>query len=220
MVGLTTQNFVSAATGIACSGADPSLLAQLGTDRRKFLCRSDALRCSMSCCLSRSSPRCFSSGRAYHRTSATYVDATTLEGAKQTLAKDRRRRRSRSSNSAPMAAASSMSIRPSRRKSYTAVQFPAGAVHPADPCGADPYLRPHGGRRTPGLGALCRDVDRVPRWPHNRLLGGRLGQSELCRAWPRSRATWKARRSASASPIQPMGGRNYGGVERLRQFDA
>ena len=44
MVGLTTQNFVSAATGIALAVAhDPRLRARVGKDRRQFLGRSHPL---------------------------------------------------------------------------------------------------------------------------------------------------------------------------------
>ena len=86
--------------------ADPRLRARLGQDRRQFLGRYHPLHPLHPAADSRSSPHCFSSGRACRRTLGAYVDATTLEGAKQTIAKARRPRRSPSSSSAPMAAAS------------------------------------------------------------------------------------------------------------------
>ena len=71
MVGLTTQNFVSAATGIALGrGAYPRLRANLRQNRRQFLGRSHAAAPSTCCCRCPSSPRLFSCGRACRRTSA------------------------------------------------------------------------------------------------------------------------------------------------------
>ena len=86
MAGLTVQNFVSAATGIAHRrGADPRFRARFGQVDRQFLGRSDprhALRAAAD--LHRADAGLVWLGMP--QTLGAYVDATTLEGAKQTIA--------------------------------------------------------------------------------------------------------------------------------------
>ena len=87
MLGLTHQNFLSAATGIVLAVALIRGFARASakTDRQ-FLGRYHPLHALHAACRSASSLRSSSSGRACRRTLGPYVDATTLEGAKQTIA--------------------------------------------------------------------------------------------------------------------------------------
>ena len=94
----------------AGGGADPRLRARFDAGRSAISGSISRAARSTSCCRSASSTRCSSSGRACRRRSVPYVEATTLEGAKQTIAWARSPRRSRSRCSAPMAAASSTPI--------------------------------------------------------------------------------------------------------------
>ena len=66
--------------------ADPRLRARVDAARSAISGSISPAARSTSCCRSASSTRCSSSGRACRRRSAPYVDATTLEGAKQTIA--------------------------------------------------------------------------------------------------------------------------------------
>ena len=70
----------------ACGRLDPRLFSRFGAHHRKFLGRCDP--CHALCAVAdlHRLPRCFWSGRACRRRSAPYVEATTLEGAKQTIA--------------------------------------------------------------------------------------------------------------------------------------
>ena len=87
MVGLTVQNFVSAATGIAVGGRhDPRLRAAGSADARQFLGRShplDPLRPAAAVDRRR---RSFLVWQGVPQNLAAYVDATTLEGAQQMIA--------------------------------------------------------------------------------------------------------------------------------------
>ena len=141
MLGLTVQNFVSAATGMAVLVAlIRGLRAALGADHRQLLGRSDAERRSTSCCRSRSCSRWSWCPRAWSRPSArtrrppwSSRPSTTSPRPTRTASRARRQgpaqdeevhadraghrgrarppRRSRSSSSAPTAAASSTSTR-------------------------------------------------------------------------------------------------------------
>ena len=86
MMALTTQNFVSAATGIALADcADPRLRAGVGQHGRQFLGRSDPLQRSTCCCRLSLIAALFLVWQGVPQNLGAYVDATTLEGAKQTL---------------------------------------------------------------------------------------------------------------------------------------
>jgi K+-transporting ATPase ATPase A chain len=103
-----------------------------------------------------------------------YVDATTLEGAKQTLSQG--------------PAASQIAIKQlghqwrrllerklggSVREPDPDQQFPAADLYPAHLGGAHPHLRAHGQGRAAWLGALCRHVGHLPRFGGLLVLGGR-----------------------------------------------
>ena len=88
MAGLTVQNFLSAATGIAIAAAlARAFVGQRGEGARQLLGRPDPHHASMSCC------RCsivlalvlVGAGRAPDP-GRPRVTATTLEGAEQTIA--------------------------------------------------------------------------------------------------------------------------------------
>ena len=70
----------------AGAGADPRLCAARGEDDRQFLGRSDPRARSTCCCRSRSSSALFFVWQGMPQNLGAYVDATTLEGAKQTIA--------------------------------------------------------------------------------------------------------------------------------------
>ena len=85
MAGLTVQNFVSAATGIASRRRPHSrLCARLGEDRGEFLGRSHALHAT--CCCRFRRPALVLVWQGVPQNLDPYVDATTLEGAKQVIA--------------------------------------------------------------------------------------------------------------------------------------
>ena len=87
MLGLTHQNFLSAATGIVLAVA---LIRGFARASAKTIGNFwvDITRCTLYVLLPICDRRCAhsSSGRACRRTLGAYVDATTLEGAKQTIA--------------------------------------------------------------------------------------------------------------------------------------
>ena len=66
--------------------AHPRFCARVGEDASAISGSTSPAARSTSCCRSASSMRCSWSGRASRRRSAPYVDATTLEGAKQAIA--------------------------------------------------------------------------------------------------------------------------------------
>ena len=112
MAGLTVQNFVSAATGMAVAAA--VIRGFAGTQsktHRQFLGRHDPRRSSTSCCRCRSSLALVLVWQGVPQTLAAYVPATTLEGASRRSPRPGRLASSPSSSSAPMAAASSTSTR-------------------------------------------------------------------------------------------------------------
>ena len=78
---------MSAATGIVLADrADPRFRARVGDNCRQFLGRYDPLHAlHPNAAVDRRSARSWS-GKACRRTLGAYVDATTLEGAKQTIA--------------------------------------------------------------------------------------------------------------------------------------
>ena len=85
------------------------------------------------------------------------------------------------------------------------VELPRDAVDPRDFRRALLHLRPHDRRHAPGLGAARRDDDRLCRLSCGLRFRGTGGQPIL-QTGIRPPATWKARKSASGSPI-PRSGR-------------
>ena len=104
MAALTTQNFVSAATGIALAIALVRAFAR-ASGRTVGNFWVDLTRCTLYVLAALSIVAAlFLVWQGVPQNIGPYVDATTLEGATQTLSQTRRPRRSRSSSSAPTAA--------------------------------------------------------------------------------------------------------------------
>ncbi len=200
MVGLTHQNFLSAATGIALAvalirGFSRSSMRTIGN----FWV--DVTRCTLYVLL----PICivyalFLISQGMPQTLGAYVEATTLEGARQTIAVG------------PVASQVAIKMLGTNGGGF----FNANAAHPfenptalsnfvqmisifAHRRGAHQRVRPHGRRPAPGLGDPGRDGHAVRFGRRHHLLGRgqRYFGAECARASPA--ATWKARRSASAS---------------------
>ena len=173
MLGLTHQNFLSAATGIALAvalirGFSRSSMRTIGN----FWV--DVTRCTLYVLL----PICvvytlFLVWQGMPQTLGAYVDATTLEGAKQTIAVG------------PVASQVAIKMLGTNGGGF----FNANAAHPFEnPTalsnfvqmhldlrarrGADQRVRPHGRQPAPGLGDPGRDGRAVHRRRHRRLLGG------------------------------------------------
>ena len=208
MVGLTMQNFLSAATGIAL------LIALIRGFARASAATVgnfwvDLTRCTLYILLPLSIVMAlFLVWQGVPQNLSAYVDATTLEGAKQTISQG--------------PAASQIAIKQ--------LGTNGGGFWNAN--SAVPYENPTPlsnfvemlyillisaalthtfGRMVedaaPGLGHLRRHVGHLPRLPLRLLLGRRPRQPELPGARHRSAPTWRARKSASASPIRACGRR-------------
>ena len=108
-----------------------------------------------------------------------YVEATTLEGARQVIAigpvasqesikqlRDQRRRLLQ------------RQCRASLREPESPHELPLDVPDLRDPVRADLHLRAHGRQSTAGLGAVRRDVVPLPGRRHRRLLGGGGGQPD------------------------------------------
>ena len=157
MVGLTTQNFVSAATGIALAIALIRAFARASAGRSAISGSISRAARSTSCCRCRSSARCILVWQGVPQNLGAYVDATTLEGAKQTLSQG--------------PAASQIAIKqlgtngggfwnanssvpyenPTPLSNFLEVLFIL-LISAA----LDAHVRPHGARRAAGLGDLRR----------------------------------------------------------------
>ena len=173
MLGLTHQNFLSAATGIALAvalirGFSRSSMRTIGN----FWV--DVTRCTLYVLL----PICivytlFLVWQGMPQTLGAYVEATTLEGAKQTIAVG------------PVASQVAIKMLGTNGGGF----FNANAAHPfenpdravelrADDLdlrarrGADQRVRPHGRQPAPGLGDPRRDGRAVHRRRRRHLLGG------------------------------------------------
>ncbi len=92
--------------------------------------------------------------------------------------------------------------RASVREPDRAVELRADAVDLRARRGADQRVRPHGRQPAPGLGDPRRHGRAVPRRRRGLLLGRGQRHHHAARARPRPAATWKARRSASASSLR------------------
>ena len=159
MAGLTVQNFLSAATGIALALALMRAFARIRRyNGRQLLGRHDSVRPSTSSCQSR-----FVLALAFARfrraaDAARFVDATTLEGAKQTIrrpgslagshqaTRHQRRRVLQRQRRAPV------------REPQRHQQHPVDLVDAGDRRGASLHVRPHGRRPASGLGATRRQA--------------------------------------------------------------
>ena len=156
MVGLTVQNFLSAATGIAMAfalvrgfaRAESPTLGNFWVD----LTRVDALRAAAALDRRRARPR-RARRAADARTARSKRRRSKAPSRRSPSARSRARRRS--SSSAPMAAASSTSI--PRILSRTRTRW-SNYARDLGACSSIPFalglrLRPHGRRLPPGLGA-------------------------------------------------------------------
>ena len=200
MLGLTHQNFLSAATGIVLAVA---LIRGFARASAKTVGNFwvDITRCTLYILLPICIPYAlFLIWQGMPQTLGAYVDATTLEGAKQTIAVG------------PVASQVAIKMLGTNGGGF----FNANAAHPFEnptalsnllqivsifAIGAAPHqcVRPHGRRPAPGLGHLS------PPWAFcslpassSRLLGGGRGQSELA-SLGLDPPIWRAKRSASAS---------------------
>ena len=204
MAGLTVQNFVSAATGIALAVALIRGFAR-GSAPTIGNFWLDLTRCTLYVLL----PLCivltlFYVFRGVPQTLGAYVDATTLEGAKQTIAVG------------PVASQLAIKMLGTNGGGF----FNANSAHPFENpdaltnfvqmvtifalgAGADQRLRPHGRRRAPGLGDLRRHGRAVPGRRRRRPTGRKPRAIRSSRISGSRAATWRARRSASGSSRPP-----------------
>ena len=210
MAGLAVQNFLSAAVGMAVLAAVIRGFASRGGASSGTSGTTSFARCSTSCCRSRSSARSCSSRRAWFRRLAGYVSYATLHGAEQTLALG------------PVASQVAIkqlgtngggffnvnSAMPFENPTR-ALELRRGALHPADPGGADRDVRADGRQPPPGLGALRGDA-RDARGGHRRRLRAprRTARRRSTRQMSRGRATCRTRSSASASRTARSGPRS------------
>ena len=221
MLGLTHQNFLSAATGIALAvalirGFSRSSMRTIGN----FWV--DVTRCTLYVLL----PICvvytlFLVWQGIPQTLGAYVDATTLEGAKQTIAvgpggvagrdQDARhqwRRLLQRQCRAPV------------RESDRAVEFHPDDLDLRARRRAHQRVRPHGRQPASGLGDPRRDGRAVHRRRRRHLLGG----SERHHRAQRARAD-RRQHGRQGSPLRhrrvvAVRGDHHGGVLRRGQCDA
>ena len=209
MAGLTVHNFVSAATGIALA-----IALVRGFARRSARGIGnfwvDLTRCTLYILLPISIVvGLFFVWQGMPQNLGAYTEATTLEGAKQVIAQG------------PVASQEVIKMLGTNGGGF----FNTNSAHPfenpnahhqlrpdradlLDRRGAHQRVRPHGRRPAPGLGGVRRDGRAVPGRRARRLLGRGGRQSGHRRARRRHQrlgacrpaATWRARRSASASP--------------------
>ncbi len=172
MAGLTVHNFVSAATGIALAVALIRGFArrQAATVGNFWV---DLTRCTLYILIPISIVAAlFFVWQGMPQNLSAYVDATTLEGGKQTIAMG------------PVASQEAIKMLGTNGGGF----FNANSAHPFENpnaltnlvqillifslgCRVDQCLRPHGRRSAPGLGGLRRDGGPVPRRHGDRLLG-------------------------------------------------
>ena len=202
MLGLTHQNFLSAATGIVLAVA---LIR--GFARASFSTVGcfwvDVTRCTLYVLL----PLCI-----------PYTLFLVWQGIPQTLAPMLRRqrskarsRRSRSGRSrprsqsrcwAPTAAASSTPMPPTRSRTRPPWRTSSRWCPSSPSAQRSRTFRPHGRQRAPGLGHPGRHGPVVSRGVTVAYWAEAAGNPALTHSGSRA-ATWKARRSASGSPTRP-----------------
>ena len=200
MLGLTHQNFLSAATGIALAvalirGFSRSSMRTIGN----FWV--DVTRCTLYVLL----PICvvyalFLVWQGIPQTLGAYVDATTLEGAKQTIAVG------------PVASQVAIKMLGTNGGGF----FNANAAHPFEnPTALSNFVQMISifalgaaltnvfgrmvGNQRQGWAILARDGRAVHRRRHRHLLGGSQWHHRARMRWGCPAAIWKARKSASAS---------------------
>ena len=179
MAGLTVHNFVSAATGIALAVALVRGFARASASDASATSGSISRAArSTCCCRSRSSSALFLVWQGMPQNLGAYIEATTLEGAKQTIAQG------------PVASQNAIKMLGTNGGGF----FNANSAHPfenptaahqlradgldlRDRRGAHQRVRPHGRRPAPGLGDPRRDGRAVPGRRRRRLLGRGARQS-------------------------------------------
>ena len=225
MLGLTVQNFVSAATGMAVLVAlIRGLRARSAQTIGNFWV--DLVRTTLYILLPLSivlavvlvSQGVIQNFNAYQPVTLLQADdrmPMAMPSRSKCCRWGRRRRKSRSSSWAPTAAGSSTSTRRIRLRIHAAVELPGTAGDPADPGGAVLHVRRDGGRYAPGLGLLAAmtivfaAMTAVCRWrrAERQSRPSRRWASIRRRASCKPAATWKAKRCASASSIRRCGPR-------------
>ena len=203
MAGLTVQNFVSAAVGIAVAIAlVRGHHAPAERDDRELLGRPHAQRRRASSCRSRSCSPSRSPGWASSRTLHGPVDAHTVAGATQAISRrpgrepggDQGARHERRR-------ASQRELRASVREPDRPHEPPRDVGAARDPVRAHVRLRAPRRRPAAGLGDLRRDARALGRRGRARDVGSRSTATRRCSArHARRRRTWRARRCASARP--------------------
>ena len=207
MLGLTHQNYLSAATGIVLAIALIRGFARHSV-RTVGNFWVDVTRCTLYILLPICVPYAlFLVWQGIPQTLGAYVDATTLEGAKQTIAVG------------PVASQIAIKMLGTNGGGF----FNANAAHPfenpdcavefrADDLdlrarrGADQCVRPHGRQSAPGLGRACRDGRAVPRRRRRLLLGRGPRQRRAQRA--------RAHRRQYGRQGGPLRHRRFGAVRR------
>ena len=178
MAGLTVQNFVSAAVGMAVVVAlirghhQPHAARASATSGRTLSATLFYILLPLSIVVA-----VLLVSRACSRPSATPSTPTTRRGRRPARWPSAPwPRRSRSSSSGPTAAASSTSTRPCRSRTPTRVhELRRAAVDHPHPGRAHLHVRAHGRPPAPGLGDLRGDARPVPRL-HRRDLPGRAAR--------------------------------------------
>ena len=231
MAGLTVQNFVSRGRRHrARHRADPRLRAALRADHRQLLGRSDPLHALRpAAALDRRRAGASSAGRAAEPR-RLHAKRPRSKAPSRSSRRGRSRRRMPSSSSAPTAAASSTPTR--RIRSRTRTRSPTSSRCWCILAISAALTYTFGrmvGRPAAGLGDLRRH-GRCCSWSAWRPATGpsrtaipasRSAMSIRRRARCSPAATWKARRSASASPTRrSVRDRHDRRVERRGQLDA
>ena len=201
MLGLTTQNFVSAATGIVLADcAHSRFCAHSVKTVGNFwvdLTRSHALRAHAHL-----RPRGTHSRLAGHAADiwAPMSMRRRSKAPSKRCSRGRSHRRSRSRCSAPMVAASSTPTRRFLMRIRPHQQLPPMLYILLISASLTQRVRPHGRQPTPGLGDPCCDGRPVHR-RRVRLPTGRRHMATRHRQcdWASPAATWKARKSVSVS---------------------
>ncbi len=203
MLGLTHQNYLSAATGIALAVALIRGFARHSV-RTVGNFWVDVTRTTLYLLIPICVPYAlFLVWQGMPQTLGAYVDATTLEGAKQTIAVG------------PVASQIAIKMLGTNGGGF----FNANAAHPFENpdrfielypddldlrnrCGADQRVRPHGRQSAPRLGHSCRHGHSCS-LPESSFAMPPKRTAMICSTRLGSpAATWKARKSASASLVR------------------
>ena len=210
MLGLTHQNYLSAATGIVLAVALIRGFARHSV-RTVGNFWVDITRCTLYILIPICVPYAlFLVWQGMPQTLGAYVDATTLEGAKQTIAvgpgrladrdQDARHQRRRLLQ---------RQCRASVRESDRLVELRADDLDLRARRGADQRVRPHGRQPAPRLGRPRRDGRSVHRRRHRLLCGRSARQRRAQRARPHRRqhggqgSPLRHRRLGRCSPSSP-----------------